>query len=451
MNPERISIFGMGYVGLCSAVCFALRGFRTIGMDIDKTKIEAISEGRSPFFESGLETALRKSTAHGNLSLTTDVREAVEGSDISFITVGTPTNPRGGIDLTCIKAISRNIGDALKQKLRYHLVVVKSTVIPGTTKNTVRSILEKQSEKRCGPDFGLCVNPEFLKEGSAMQDTLNPDRIIIGEYDNRSGTTLQELYKRFYGEKIPPILRTNLTNAELIKYANNAFLAMKISFINQIANLCQRIPNADVEVIARGIGLDRRVEPSFLKAGLGWGGSCFPKDLTAFLRFSKSKGASQSLIEAALCLNQVQPLKAVKLAERLLNGLEDMRVAILGLSFKPGTDDMRNAVSIEIVKEFLRRKAKISAHDPVALGNAKRIFGDEVEYCRSALECICGADCAIIVTEWPEFSKLGPEDFISRMRNSVVIDGRRLYDPKEFSSRLTYAAIGLGTRLDHSG
>jgi ADP-ribose pyrophosphatase YjhB (NUDIX family) len=254
------------------------------------------------------------------------------------------------------------------------------------------------------------------------------------------------LYKEFYDENVPPIIRTNLQNAEVIKYASNAFLAMKISYINQIANLCQRIPDADVNVIAKGIGLDKRIGPLFLKAGLGWGGSCFPKDLKAIVKFSKSIGAALPLTEATLSVNALQPLKAVELAEGLLGNLEGKIVAILGLSFKPGTDDMRDAVSIKIVEELLRRKAKIAVYDPAAMENARKIFGVKLKYCKSPLECIRDADCAIVVTEWPEFSKLKPEDFTSRMKKPILVDGRRVYNPEKFSQRLKYAAIGVGSK-----
>jgi ADP-ribose pyrophosphatase YjhB (NUDIX family) len=290
------------------------------------------------------------------------------------------------------------------------------------------------------------MSPEFLAEGSALQDTFSPDRVVIGEYDKKSGDLLEALYKEFYDENVPPIIKTNLQNAELIKYASNAFLAMKISYINQIANLCQRIPDADVNAIAKGIGLDKRIGQLFLKAGLGWGGSCFPKDLKAIVKFSKSIGAALPLTEATLSINNVQPLKAVGLAEGLLGNLEGRTIAILGLSFKPGTDDMRDAVSIKIIEELLRRKAKIAVFDPAAIENAKKIFGAKLKYCKSALDAIRDADCAIVVTEWPEFSKLKPEDFTSRMRNPVLVDGRRVYNPEEFSRKLKYTAIGVGSK-----
>lgn len=444
MNEDAISILGLGYVGLTLAVCFAHKGLKVVGFDVDPEKVRMINGGRSPFYEPGLEVLLGEASKKSLLSCTDNSSEALRDTAISFITVGTPSNPDGSIDLKFVKSASEIIGRGLEPKGSYHLVVVKSTVIPGTTERLVKTSIEKFSHKGCGDGFGLCVNPEFIGEGSALQDTLDPDRLVIGEHDEESGDVLEAFYEKFHAPNIPPIVRTNLQNAELIKYASNAFLAMKVSFIDQMANLCERIPDSDVEVVARGVGLDRRVGPGFLKAGLGWGGSCFPKDLRALLRFSRSKGVPLPLTEATLTINEAQPSRAVEIAEKLMVDLNGKKVAILGLSFKPGTDDMRSAVSTKVIDELLRRGTSIAVYDPAAMENAKKILGDRVEYCGSALECLIGADCAIMVTEWPELSELRPEDFISQMRRPVVIDGRRLYDPEEFSQRLRYAAIDLG-------
>lgn len=445
MPTHSISVIGAGYVGLCTAVGFASKNYKVTIVEQNMQKVRSINNAVPPFYEPGLEELLKKVVREKNLKCTSDYEEAILNTQTTFITVGTPSLPDGNVDLQHIRNASRNIGETLAKKKKYHLVVVKSTVTPSTTNDVVKVLIEKHSKKKCGSHFGLCVNPEFLVEGAALNGVLNPDRIVIGEYDKKSGNLLESLYKDFYGKKIPPILRTNLQNAELIKYANNAFLAMKVSYINQIANLCQRIPGADVEVVAKGIGLDKRIGPLFLKAGLGWGGSCFPKDLQALLKFSRSKGAALPLTEATIRVNETQPLKAINLAENLLGPLKAKKVAILGLAFKPETDDMREAVSIKIVEELLRRKAKISVYDPAALENAKKIFGNKVKYCKTPFECINNAECAIIVTEWAEFSKLKPEDFTSKMKKPIIIDGRRIYNPQKFSSALEYAAVGLGS------
>jgi len=441
---RRISIVGTGYVGLCTGVGFAIRGFQVIASTHDSVKATLINEGIPPFHEPQLEKLLKKAVSEGYLRCVIGREEAVLNSDVTFIAVGTPSQPDGSIDLKYIKDAAKEIGKALAKKDEYHVIVVKSTVIPGTTQNVVKTIIEEFSGKRCGLDFGLCMNPEFLREGSAMHDTLHPDRIVIGEYDKRSGDVLQSLFENFYENEIPPIIRTNLPTAEMIKYTNNSFLATKISFINQIANICQLTPGTDVKIVAKAIGLDERINPRFLGAGLGFGGSCFPKDVKALIAYSKKLGYEPSLLEAVMKINQNQPDKAVDLSKKFLGNPKGKRIAILGLSFKPETDDMREAVSIRVIKKLLEEEACIVAYDPVAIPNAKKIFGDSIEYAQSSIQCINGADCCIIVTEWDEFKQLKPEDFINHMRTPIVIDGRRIYDPKIFGEKLKFAAIGLG-------
>jgi len=446
MRDKTLSFFGLGYVGLTSAVCFASRGFKAIGFDTDPRKIELINSGKTPFYEPQLEELLREAKRRGLLSFTNSPEEAVEGSDITFITVGTPSNPDGSINLEQIKNASKQIGQALKGKRGYHLVAVRSTVTPGTTENVVKPIIESHSGKKCGESWGLCFNPEFLREGSAVSDTFHPDRIIIGEFDRTSGEMLEELYKTFYGGKMPRTIRTTPVNAELVKYANNAFLAMKVSFINTIANLCQKLPGADVEVISEGIGLDRRIGPLFLKAGAGWGGSCFRKDLEALLDFALKNSLELPLVEATLKVNNTQPYRMIELAKELIGELNGKKVSVLGLAFKPDTDDMRDAVSIKVVKRLLEEGARVTVYDPKALDNARKIFGESVEYAGSVEECLRNSECALIVTEWEEFKKLTPEIFIKHMKIPAIVDGRRIYDAKTFSNRLRFAAIGLGEK-----
>jgi len=440
----NISIVGTGYVGLSAAVAFAKKGYHVITSTHDSRKVAMISEGVAPFYEPELQEALKEVVKRKALKCTLNTEEAVLNSDISFITVGTPSRPDGSIDLQYIKNSAYEIGEALRKKESYHLIVVKSTVLPGTTEKIVKPIIESRSGKSCGAEFGLCMNPEFLREGSALHDTLHPDRIIIGEYDKKAGDILETLYRDFYGEKIPPIMRTNLATAELIKYASNAFLATKVSFINFIANLCQKIPGVDVKTVAEGMGLDKRIGPLFLNAGLGYGGSCFPKDVKALIHYSKSLGCDPSLLEVVEKINESQPYKAIELCKRFLGNLKGKKIAILGLAFKPKTDDMREARSIPIINQLLKEGAKITAYDPVAIENAKSIFKNEITYASSAIECIKGADCCILVTEWEEFKKLKPKDFIENMKQLILIDGRRIYNPEEFSEKLKFAAIGLG-------
>lgn len=446
MSKYSISFFGLGYVGLTTAVCFASRGFKVVGFDVDEKKVETINLGIIPFFEPNLEEMLKNVIKYRFFEATKDPLKAILESDITFITVGTPSMEDGSIDLTHIKSASKIIGEALRYKDNWHLVVVKSTVLPTTTENIVGKIIEEKSGKRIGEGFGLCMNPEFLREGNAVEDTLNPDRIIIGEVNEKSGDALEELYRYFYCDNVPAIIRTTPVNAELIKYANNAFLAMKVSFINMIANLCQKIPGADVEVIAKGIGLDKRIGPLFLKAGAGWGGSCWPKDLKALLSFSLRNEIELPLVEATLKINEKQPYKVIELAREFIGKFEGKRISVLGLAFKPGTDDMREAVSIKIVNRLLEENAKVVVYDPKAMHNARRIFGEKVEYASSVEESLKDSECALIITEWDEFRKLKPEDFIKLMKTPIVIDGRRIYDPKEYSLKLKFKSIGLSKR-----
>ncbi|MCR6692456.1 MAG: UDP-glucose/GDP-mannose dehydrogenase family protein [archaeon YNP-LCB-003-016] len=440
---KAISIFGLGYVGLTTAACLASRGFKVICFDVDEVKVDAVNSGKTPFFEPKLDELLRRAVEEGYLRAVKDPKMAVLNSEVTFITVGTPSRDDGSVDLTYVESASRMIGEALRLKSGWHLVVVKSTVLPMTTENVVKRIIEEASGKSCGEEFGLCVNPEFLREGSAVEDTFKPDRIIIGEVDRRSGDFLEGIYRGFYGDELPPIIRTTPVNAELIKYANNAFLAMKVSFINMIANLCQKIPGADVEVVARGIGLDKRVGPLFLKAGAGWGGSCFRKDLEAILDYAVKNCLELPLIEATLKVNRSQPYRVVELARGLIGGLNGRRISVLGLAFKPGTDDMRDAVSIKIVRKLIEEGAEVVVYDPKAMENARRIFGEDVEYASNVEECLKDSECAIIVTEWDEFRMLKPENFIKLMKTPTVVDGRRIYDPKVYSKKLKFKAIGL--------
>jgi len=444
LSHQTISIIGAGYVGLSTSVGFAAKGYTVLIYDNDPAKINLLSKGLSPFYEPELEKHLQQTGKDGFLTSASNVEEAVTNTDITFVAVGTPSKPDGTINLNHIKDSVTEIGKALTKKANYHLVVIKSTVIPGTTINLVKPLLEKYSNKLCSIDFGLCMNPEFLREGSGLYDTIHPNRIIIGEYDKKSGDVLESLYNQFHAEEIPPILRTNLSTAELIKYANNAFLATKISYINTIANICEKIPETDIQTVAKAIGLDKRINPKFLRAGLGYGGSCFPKDLKALIEFSKQNNYNPTLLESVQKVNKQQINHTIELIETELGELADKKIAILGLSFKPDTDDMREARSIPIINQLLSKGAKITAYDPIAIPNAKKIFKNRIQYTTSPINCLKDADCCIIVTEWQEFKKLKPEDFTKNMRTPILIDGRRIINPEEFSKKLKFAAIGHG-------
>ena len=442
MQKYSASVVGLGFVGLATAVCFAKLGMRVLGIDIDRKKVSMISKGSAPFHEPRLEALLRESIRNGRVEVSNNV-SLVANSPIIFITVGTPSKEDGSMEDRFLVSAARQIGSSTKRSKSYPLLVVKSTVIPGTLLNLIIPEVEKASGLKYGRGFGACCNPEFLREGSAVEDTLNPDRIVIGGND-KDTKTLREFYGGVYGKKLPGVIVTNLYNAELIKYANNAFLAMKISFINQIARICEELPGGDVSTVAEGIGLDKRISPLFLKAGLGFGGSCFPKDVKAFIQFSKRGGYRPPLAEATMRINFDQPLRAVEMAEEKLGDLKGKKVAVLGLAFKPDTDDMREAVSIRIIEELLRRGAKVSAHDPEAIDVAARIFENKINLERNVRKCLDGADCAILVTEWEDYARLRPQDFRGLMKRAFVIDGRRLFNKEKFSNSLEFAAIGLG-------
>ncbi len=444
-KQPKISVIGAGYVGLCTAVGFASRGYSVVACDVDEEKIVKINKGVPPFYEPGLQEKLSESIQKGNLKgVVGQIDRVILDTDLTFVAVGTPSKPDGGIDLKYIESAACNIGKALKQKNDYHVTIIKSTVVPGTTQNTVKPILERESKKVAGDGFGLCMNPEFLRQGSAFQDTVNADRVVIGSFDVRSGDVLEDLYKSFYSERVPAIIRTSLSTAELIKYASNSMLATKISFINTIANICEKIPGADVKVVATAMGLDKRIGPLFLDAGLGYGGSCFPKDVKALIACSKSLGYDPELLDSVEQVNKVQPLKAVWFCRELLGYLADKKIAILGLAFKPDTDDMREARVIPIINQLLAEGANVTAYDPVAMPIAKTLFGNKIRYVSSALECLNGADACIVVTEWDEFKKLTPEDFIKNMKQPILVDGRRIYSAEEFRKKMKFIALGLG-------
>ena len=443
---HTLSFIGLGPVGLCTAVCFATAGYKVIASEIDDEKAIQIKKGEPPFYEQNLEEKLHKSLKSGNLKIVTNNEEAILESDITFITVGTPSKTDGSANLDYVMSASEDIGKALRKK-ETHLAVVRSTVTPGTTLNAVKPILEKNSGKRCGRDFLLCFNPEFLSEGNAIRGTLNPDYIAIGGYNRKSTETLENLYREFHKEKLPPMIKTNIPTAELIKYANNAFLATKISLINTMANICEKTPGTDVTKIAEAIGKDHRINPYFLNAGLGWGGSCFPKDLKALIAYSRKLGYSPTLIQATHKTNQDQVKFTLQKMKKEFKTLKGKRIAILGLAFKPNTDDIREARSIKIINQLLKQDAIITACDPMAVPKTKKILKEKIRYASSAIECLKDADCAVLVTEWEEFKKLKPETFIKNMRKPILIDGRRLYDPHEFK-KLRYIAIGLGKPLE---
>jgi UDPglucose 6-dehydrogenase len=444
----RVSIIGTGYVGLVSGVCLAEKGHNVLCVDIDQEKVDKINHGIPPIYEKGLEELLRKNF-HANLQATTDLHKAVVETEISLIAVGTPFDGEK-IDLSYIEAVSRQIGKALKDKTTYHTVVVKSTVVPGTTDEVVLPILEEASGKKAGTHFGVGMNPEFLREGKAIQDFLSPDRIVMGAIDKKSHDSLEELYSPFDGVDK---LRTNNKTAEMIKYTSNSLLATMISFSNEIANLCAAIGDIDVVDVMKGVHTDKRLSPimrngeriipsftTYIEAGCGFGGSCFPKDVKALIAHGKRAGRPMELLDAVMRINEKQPQQVMSLLNKRFTSLRGIRIAILGLAFKPGTDDIRESPAIPIVRELISEGAQINAYDPVARHAAEKLFGNhDIVYGDDLRQTVANAQAIVLLTRWKDFGKL-PELLVDLNPQPVVIDGRRMLDK---TSVTRYEGIGL--------
>lgn len=417
----KISIIGTGYVGTVSAACFAELGHEVICVDVDKSKIDRINAGIPPIYEEGLSDLLKKH-AGKRLSATWDYDFAVMNSDVSFICVGTPSDSDGNIDLSITKAASASLGDSLRAKKGYHVIVVKSTVVPETTEKVVLPIIEKRSGKRAG-DFGIVMNPEFLREGKAVYDFMHPDKIVVGSLDKKSGDIVASLYNGLDCE----ITRTNPRTAEMIKYANNSFLATKISFANEVGNICKEL-DIDTYEVMYAIGKDFRIGKYFLNAGAGFGGSCFPKDVKALIGKAKEIGYEPVLLKSVITVNERQPGRMVQLLKNKLGSLRGRKIAVLGLAFKNDTDDIRESRSIPVIKELLDNGADVSAYDPMANENMRHLFGS-VQYHSSAEDALSGADACLIMTEWDEFKSLDRE--FNVMTNRLIIDGRHMLTPRK--------------------
>ena len=433
MRNLSVSIVGLGYVGLTTAACFASKRIRVVGVDVDEARVKRIRKGEPVISERGLRPLLDKALRAGHLELRTDFAKLDE-TDVSFITVGTPGKPDGSIDTGYVENAAREIGRSLRSRDDFHLVVVKSTVVPGTTVGRVRPILETESRTKVGDRIGLAVSPEFLYEGSAVQDTLKPEALVVGTSDKKSSSLLLSLYRRFYG-RLPPTINTTPENAELIKYSINAVRAVQVSYINFLANICSRIEGGEVRDVVAGLGRVTRLDKRYLGAGLGYGGSCLPKDTKALFAFAESIGVDASLLDSAVKANEKQALEAVRMARRLVGDPIGKKVAVLGLAFKAGTDDVRESTAIRVIGALLEEGANVVTYDPEAVSNARSLLGDKVTYAASAKECITGADVCIIATGWEEFKALKPSQFQRLMRSPAVVDGRRIFDPKYFRAR----------------
>jgi UDPglucose 6-dehydrogenase len=411
----KISVVGGGYVGLVTGTCFAHLGYDVTIIEIDSDKVIAINNGKPPIFENGLEELLIQNV--NKKFRATSGYESVTTAEIVFICVGTPPKKDGSANLSYIASASTSIGKALKNNPHYCVVVVKSTVPPETTEKIVRPAVLDASGKT-EEEIGFSMNPEFLREGRAVEDFLHPDRIVIGSSDMRAGNRVAEVYHDIRS----PVLRTGLTAAEMIKYTSNAFLAMKISFSNEIGNICKTL-GIDVYEVMKGVGLDPRIGPLFLNAGAGFGGSCFPKDVSALVSLAKEAGENPVLLESVLAVNKQQPYRMIALLEKKIGTLSGRRIAILGLAFKDNTDDIRDSRAIPVIQDLIQKGANVAAFDPMAVPNMRQIF-PKIEYHSSAAGALQGADACLVMTEWPEFSALDRE--FDLMAHKVIIEGRRI-------------------------
>jgi UDPglucose 6-dehydrogenase len=431
----NVCVVGTGYVGLVTGACLADFGMKVVCVDKDEAKIDALQTGNMPIYEPGLEQLVSKNERAGRLRFTTDLKEGIESSLAIFIAVGTPPKPDGSPDLTFVRQVAEAIAEHMNG---YKVVITKSTVPTGTGMMIVEILREKNGRH----EFSVVSNPEFLREGSAIADFLRPDRIVIGASEPRAIEVMKEIYSPLYLIETPFVI-TDVASAELIKYASNGFLAVKISFINEIARLCEKM-GADVHDVARGMGLDRRIGSKFLHPGPGFGGSCFPKDTAAAAELARQHGDTFEIIEATIRANARTKARMVERIAQRAGPLAGKTAAVLGLSFKPETDDIRESPAIAVIRDLLAAGVSVRACDPAAVENAKAVL-PEVTYTENAYDCASGADFIVLATEWNEFRALNLQELGRRLKSRTLIDLRNVYDPKEMRALgWTYTGVGRG-------
>ena len=433
-----ISIIGSGYVGLVTGACFADVGHNVISVDNDEAKVKTLQAGRVPIYEPGLEEIIHRNVSAHRLRFSSSVREGVDNSQIVFIAVPTPPQPNGEVDLSFIERVSREIADVLTD---YRVIVDKSTV-PVKTGERVAETIKRYN--RSGAKFDVVSNPEFLREGCAIHDLMHPDRIVIGAQSQHAVDLMKKVYEPF----MAPILVTDINSAELIKHAANSFLALKISYINAISAICQ-VSGADVEKVADGIGMDRRIGRQFLNAGIGYGGSCFPKDVAAFIHISDRLGVPFTLLKEVQRINALQKERFLKLIRDTLWVLREKKIAVWGLTFKPDTDDVRSSVAIELVDAMLRERAQVSVYDPKGMEKARELKAvADAKFAASALEAVDGVEALVIATEWPEFANVDLGAVKQRMTTPIVFDGRNLLNPETMGELgFHYHSIGRASAI----
>ena len=432
----HISVIGTGYVGLVTGACFAEYGVDVTCMDADTGRIETLEKGEIPFFEPGLAELVQKNTQAGRLRFTTNLTEAVDQALVIFIAVGTPSRSDGSADLSFVDEVARSIGSRMTS---YKVVVTKSTVPVGTAKR-VRELIEANLNTSC--NFGVVSNPEFLREGSAIEDFMRPNRVVIGADGPEAAAIMKDLYRPLYLIETPIVI-TDVPTAEMIKYASNVFLATKISFINEMANLCEQV-DADVQVVAKAMGLDKRIGPKFLHSGPGFGGSCFGKDTAALIHIGESAGYSMQLAQATKRVNEQQRMRMVEKIHETLGGVHNKTVALLGLSFKPNTDDIRDSPALDIAESLLKDGCTVRAYDPEALEESCVVLPG-LTPCRDTYHAVEGADALILVTEWNQFRNLDFEKIKTLVRAPVFIDLRNVYEPQRMA-QLGYYYVSVGRK-----
>ena len=433
----NITVIGTGYVGLVVGACLAETGNPVACADLDQAKIDGLKQNILPIYEPGLDDYVARNQSQGRLTFTTDVPAAIASADVVFIAVGTPPDEDGSADLRHVLAVAEQIGKHMRREL---VIVTKSTVPVGTAAKVAAAV-----GRHAKLPFHMCSNPEFLKEGAAIDDFMKPDRVVIGVDSDHARSVMAELYAPFVRTG-KPIIFMDIPSAEMTKYAANAMLATRISFMNEIANLCERV-GADVDNVRKGIGSDERIGPAFLFPGPGYGGSCFPKDVKALVRTASECGVPLRVLESVEEANDLQKHRLFAKLRDLLGDLRGCRIAIWGLAFKPNTDDMREAASLVLIDELLESGAQVVAHDPVAMHETKRRIGDRIQYAETSYDALAGADALVIVTDWNEYRHPDFARIKEALKSPVVVDGRNLYDPRKMKSLgFTYASIGRGAK-----
>lgn len=432
---QKITVIGTGYVGLVAAVCLADFGNEVIGVDIDNNKVQKLNSGDAIIYEPGIQEYLKRNLRNERLRFTDDIENAIKESQVIFIGVGTPLKDDGNVDMSQIEAVINDISKSISE---YKVIVTKSTVPIGTNRWIKQRIIENSGFL----NFDIVSNPEFLREGKAIYDFFHPDRVVIGYESEKAKEIMREVYRSYLIET--PFVWCNIETAELIKYASNAFLATKITFINQIANLSEQI-GADAIKVAKAVGMDKRIGAKFLHPGPGFGGSCFPKDTKALTQIGKKFNVNMSLVEEVIRSNEKQKIRMVDKLEKLVGRISDKSIAVLGLAFKSETDDVRESPAIDIINELIKRKGIVKAHDPEAIENAKRVFGDKIKYYNDKFEAIKDCDAVIIVTEWNEYRNLDLERCKEVMKKPIILDTRNLLDKNKVKST-GFIYEGVGTK-----